>query len=88
LIEKIKTTVARIEVQPCFCNVCCGFIKREIQEIDEVNNVRFYPKESLITFNFTNAHKLSTVLNILSENGYYERGEQVVNAKLHSACVC
>ncbi|WP_299120074.1 hypothetical protein [uncultured Winogradskyella sp.] len=84
----MKATIARIEVQQRFCNNCSAYIKNELQEIDEVNNVRLYPKESLITFNFTNAYKLSTALNILSEIGYYERGERVTSNKFRLACSC
>ncbi|WP_400076556.1 hypothetical protein [Winogradskyella sp. R77965] len=80
--------MARIKVEQRFCNNCSVWIKNELQEIDDVNNVRLYPKESLITFNFTKAYKLSTALNILSEIGYYESGEKVNKEQLQEICSC
>ncbi len=70
-----KTTFARIEVQQRFCETCAFLIKKELQEIDDVKHIKLYPKDSLITFSFTSANKLSSALNTLSEIGYYEKGE-------------
>lgn len=76
MLEKVTTNLARIEVQRRFCNHCSSTIKNELKKISEVNNIRVYPKESLVTFNFTRALKLATALNILSEIGYPEKGER------------
>ncbi|ULC59875.1 hypothetical protein MBM09_02580 [Flaviramulus sp. BrNp1-15] len=85
----MKATIAKIEVQQSFCNNCSVCIKKELQGIDDVNNVRLYPKESLITFNFIKANKLSEALNVLSGIGYPEKGEQIFNAQFSkSVCKC
>lgn len=68
---------ARIEVQDSFCDVCSIGIKKELQEINDVKNIHLYPKESLITFNFLRVNNLSTVLNVLTEIGYPEKGERL-----------
>jgi hypothetical protein len=82
-------STARIEVQQSFCNGCSVCIKKELQEIEEINSVRLYPKESLITFNFMKANKLSTALNILSKIGYSEKGEHMDKAQpFKSVCGC
>jgi len=88
LAGKNVAITARIEVQQRFCDGCSVCIKNELQEIDDINNVRLYPKESLITFNFTKAYKLSTVLNRLSEIGYYEVGETASKQQLLEICSC
>ncbi len=88
LLEKNKATIARIKVQQRFCDLCSANIKKELQDIDDVNNVRLYPKQSLIIFNFTKAYKLFTALNILSEIGYYEIGERINRPKMPEVCNC
>lgn len=89
IIEKTKANMARVEVQQGFCDNCSVCIKKELQEIDEVNNVRLYPKESLITFNFMRANKLSAVLNMLSDIGYPEKGEKIFEEHFtKSVCSC
>ncbi len=89
LIEKSSVSTARIEVQQHFCDTCSIFIKRELQEIEEVKNIRLYPKDSLIIFNFANAYKLSVALNTLSEIGYCEKGEFVNNQRFKNGyCGC
>lgn len=81
--------MARIEVEQRFCKGCSVCIKNELQKIDEINNVRLYPKESLITFNFIKANKLSSALNILSEIGYSEKGEHLHKRQVNKqACNC
>lgn len=83
------TSTAKIEIQQRFCDNCSVCIKKELQEISDINNVRLYPKESLITFNFIKANKLSMALNTLSEIGYYEKGDKINECKLpKSACAC
>ncbi|MBC2844397.1 cation transporter [Winogradskyella flava] len=70
---------ARIEVQQSFCDFCSIDIKKALQEIEAIKNIRLYPKDSIVTFNFTSPHKLSTALNTLSAIGYCEKGEVVDN---------
>lgn len=87
--EFFKMTIARIEVQKRFCDNCSVNIRKALQEIDEFNTIRLYPKESLITFNFIRANKLSTALNILTKIGYPEKGEQINNEQFSgSVCFC
>lgn len=87
--ERCIASMARIEVQQRFCKNCSVCIKEELQEIDDVKNVRLYPKESLITFNFMKANKLSEVLNRLSKIGYPEKGERLLEAQFsNSVCGC
>lgn len=82
------TSTARIEVQQGFCRNCSSCIKKELQVIENVKNVRLYPKDSLITFNFLNAEKLSAALNVLSNLGYPEKGDRISNECLSSLCRC
>lgn len=79
---------ARIEVQQSFCKNCSAYIKQELQIIEDIKNVRLYPKDSLITFNFLKADKLSSVLNTLSKLGYSEKGERVELEVSKSLCNC
>lgn len=67
---------ARIEVEDSFCDSCSTCIKNGLQEIKEIKNINLYPKESLITFNFMKVNNLSTVLNVLTDMGYREKGER------------
>ncbi|SHG75553.1 hypothetical protein [Winogradskyella jejuensis] len=82
------TSTARIEVQQSFCKNCSDCIKKELQVIEDVNNVRLYPKDSLITFNFFKADRLSAALNVLSRLGYPEKGERVDNSVFKTLCRC
>ncbi|RZN84619.1 MAG: hypothetical protein EVB11_00790 [Winogradskyella sp.] len=82
------TSTAKIEVQQSFCNSCSVCIKKELQVIENVKNVRLYPKESLIIFNFIKADKLSAVLNVLSRLGYPEKGERIEKEFSKSLCRC
>lgn len=80
---------ARIEVQNPFCHDCSVIIKNKLQEIEEINNIRLYPKDSLITFNFIKINKLSTALNILSDIGFHEKGDRIYKEQFsESVCDC
>ena len=81
-------STAKIEIQQRFCKSCSASIKKELQVIEQVENVRLYPKDSLITFNFMNAEKLSSALNVLSRLGYSEKGERIKEESLKSLCSC
>lgn len=88
-VNKTRLSLAKIEVEQHFCNTCSWCIKRELQRIDDIKNIRLYPKQSLITFNFFNAHKLSDALNVLSKIGYNEKGENSTNSQfLSTICSC
>ena len=75
--NNIMTTssTARIDVQQRFCDNCSVCIKKKLLNIRGVCNVVLYSKESLIIFNFIEAHTLSIALNVLSNMGYPEKGE-------------
>ncbi|WP_411895356.1 hypothetical protein [Winogradskyella sp. A2] len=68
-------TIARVEVQRNFCGHCAGYIKKELEDVKGIKNLRFYPSDLLITFNFRKAQHLSEVLNRLFLLGYPEKGE-------------
>ncbi|WP_044401614.1 hypothetical protein [Lacinutrix sp. Hel_I_90] len=87
LVEKNKATMARIELQHHFCEGCSFCIKKELQKISNLSNIRFYPKESIVTFNFIKANALSNALNALSEIGYPEKGERI-NTERFSKSFC
>lgn len=89
LEEIITTSMAKIQVERRFCNNCSVCIKKELQEIETITHIRLYPKESLVTFNFIKADKLSTALNILSDIGYPEKGERLFNEQFaNTVCGC
>jgi hypothetical protein len=69
-------TIARIEVQRNFCCQCTACIKQELEGVKGIKNLRFYPSDLLITFNFRKAEQLSDVLNRLFLLGYPEKGEK------------
>jgi hypothetical protein len=74
---KMKHQIARIPVQNSFCELCKTTIQTKLSKIRDVSNVRLYPQESLVVFNFFKANELSNVLNALTEMGYPEKGEQI-----------
>jgi len=88
-VERNIRSMARIPVQQIFCDNCSAQIKRGLQEIKGVANVRLYPSESLICFNFMTANTLSTALNILSDIGYTEKGDRSFKEQFAtSSCGC
>lgn len=80
-------SIAKIEVQQSFCKNCSKCIKKELQIVKDLKNIRLYPKDSMITFNFMEANKLSEALNILSNLGYPEMGERTMTNQ-RSLCSC
>lgn len=73
----MKAQLARIPVQNKFCTNCKTFILNKLKEVHHVSNVRLYENESLVVFNFLKANQLSDVLNVLTELGHPEVGEQL-----------
>lgn len=89
LVERNITSLARIPVQEIFCDECSDCIKKGLQEIKGIANVRLYPLESLVCFNFITASTLSTALNILSDIGYTEKGDKSFKEQFSkSSCGC
>ncbi|WP_035086204.1 hypothetical protein [Aquimarina latercula] len=82
-------SIARIEVQEHFCEDCASLIRNKLSEVDQIKNVRLYPKEALITFCFRRANELSTVLNVLSNIGYHEKEEKIITKQCElNLCNC
>lgn len=73
----MKHQIARIPVQNSFCESCKSVIQTKLTQIRDISNVRLYPEESLVVFNFFRANELSDVLNALTEMGYPEKGEYI-----------
>ena len=73
----MKHQIARIPVQNSFCELSKTTIQTKLSKIRDVSNVRLYPQESLVVFNFFKANEVSNVLNVLTEMGYPEKGEQI-----------
>ncbi len=73
----MTTSLARVIVQNPFCSNCITPIKKKIMEVDEVKNVRLFPSDSLVVFNFNRAHQISEVLNTLMALGYPPEGDQI-----------
>ncbi|NHF58323.1 hypothetical protein FK220_003150 [Flavobacteriaceae bacterium TP-CH-4] len=86
----MKQQIARIQVQNNFCERCKSSIQTKLTKIRDVSNVRLYPKESLVVFNFFRANELSDVLNALTEMGYPEEGERINRDTLLRSkwCMC
>ncbi len=84
----MKHQIARIQVQNNFCHQCKSSIQTKLTEIRDVSNVRLYPEESLVVFNFMKANELSDVLNALTEMGYPETGEKVNQDMLLKSKMC
>lgn len=85
----MKHQIARIHVQNNFCESCKSSIQGKLTKIRDVSNVRLYPKESLVVFNFFKANELSDVLNALTEMGYPEKGERINQDIIESKmCLC
>lgn len=92
MISEIKkiASMARIEINETFCKTCSLKIKNRLQNNNTVKNIKVYPENSLITFNFTSANELSNALNTLSEMGFTEKGDKNCKSKLFaiSSCEC
>lgn len=88
--KKMKTQLARIQVQNNFCTNCKNSIKSRLSEIESISNIQLYVRDSLVVFNFLRANELSDVLNVLSEIGYPEIGERhsTTNKVISKICLC
>lgn len=81
-------SMARIEVERSFCETCSKVIRQELESLDGIKNLRLYPRDLMITFNFYKAQDLSTLLNKLSFLGYPERGEALYDHNDIGICKC
>lgn len=70
-----ERNMARIEVQKQFCLKCAQGIKRELQKIEDIANIDFYPENTMVKFSFSRANELAMALNTLTKLGYPEVGE-------------
>jgi len=66
----MQTSIARILVENRFCSNCIDSIKNKLQEVENIQNIRLYPSDSLIVFGFSKANQISEVLNKLYAIGY------------------
>ncbi|TBN04412.1 heavy-metal-associated domain-containing protein [Hyunsoonleella flava] len=73
----MTTSLARIVVQNPFCTNCSVSIKKKIMEIEQVQNVRLFPEDALVVFNFNRANQISEVLNTLMNLGYPPEGDRI-----------
>lgn len=89
LVERNLRSLARIPIQQNFCENCSVRIKKGLKEINGITNIRLYPEESLVCFNFMSANTLSIALNILYDIGYTEKGDKSFIERLsNSNCGC
>ncbi len=84
----MKTGFAKIELKKSFCTQCSVKIRRKLQMIDDISNVRLYPTDSLVIFNFIKANELSDALNLLTDLGYPPKGDKIDCLSLVKACSC
>ena len=85
-----KRNIARIEVQRGFCSQCSNEIRKALQKIKAIGNVVCYPQSAMVIFSFSKANELSKALNVLTEMGYPEIGEDwpVLSNSSLIACDC
>ena len=82
------SSMARVEVQRHFCDNCANAIRHELEHLEGIKNIRLYPRDLLITFNFLKAEHLSSLLNMLSVIGYPERGEHACDMMKQTKTMC
>lgn len=87
-MKQMKTSIARIPVQSSFCVRCSHKIKAALLEIDDISNVRLYPMDALVVFNFVRANEISKALNVLTSLGYPEEGEKNNDDVVIPMCRC
>lgn len=87
--SNITSLFARIELQGHFCENCQCKIETQLKNINGVNNIKLYSRDSLLTFNYKEINNISSVLNILTEIGYPEKGEHFLNNNFYNTvCNC
>lgn len=85
----MTTSLARVIVQNPFCSNCIAPVKKKIMEVKDVKNVRLFPANSLVVFNFNRAHQISEVLNTLVALGYPPEGDQILEGNsILPKCSC
>lgn len=67
-----QVSFAKLVVQPDLSEGCSATIKNTLQNIHQLQNIRIFPKDNLITFHFRSVNSLSTALNALTDIGYDE----------------
>ncbi len=85
----MTTSLARIVVQNTFCTNCIVPIKNKIMEVEHVKNVKLFPEDALVVFNFNRANQISEVLNTLTALGYPPKGDRVSQQYVNKTlCKC
>ena len=83
-----KRNVAHIELQKSFCQNCSHKIRHELQKIEDIANIVLYPDSAIVVFSFFRANELSKALNVLTELGYPEIGEDPLTGHFNSPIAC
>ncbi|MFS4446888.1 hypothetical protein [Maribacter sp. 2307UL18-2] len=84
----MKTGFAKIPVQRSFCDGCSTKIGQELLKIANITNVRLYPTDALVIFNFKRANEVSDALNTLTALGFPPQGEKIRQTPLSITCAC
>ena len=84
----MKTGFAQITVQNNFCLKCQHKIRKHLSAIEDISNVRLYPEDSLIVFNFIRANEIAKALNTLTELGYPPSSDLASGKCQPAACSC
>lgn len=84
----MKTGFAKISVQRSFCEGCSRIIGQELVKIANITNVRLYPTEALVLFNFIKANEVADALNALTALGFPPKGDRIKPEALCISCAC
>lgn len=84
----MKTGFATIPVQRSFCDRCSATIGQELLKITNITNVRLYPADALVIFNFIKANEVADALNVLTAMGFPPKGEKIGPIPLEITCAC
>ncbi|GAB1858207.1 hypothetical protein MHTCC0001_30440 [Flavobacteriaceae bacterium MHTCC 0001] len=85
----MTSNLARIFVQNRFCSSCIIPIKNKLMEVEHIKNVKLFPADSLVVFNFNRAHQISEVLNTLVAIGYPPEGDRISDCSIvQPLCSC
>lgn len=84
----MKTGFAKIPVQRSFCARCSNKISQGLLEIANITNVRLYPTDSMVIFNFKKANEVADALNLLTALGFPPKGDKLESIPIRFDCAC
>lgn len=85
----MKTHLARIFVQNEFCIQCVHKAQTKMMGVQNISNVKVYPKDALVVFNFKKANAVSEIRNTLTSLGYPPLGDSMGNTSYKTLlCEC